>query len=83
MRSMHNGYDDHASRETASSRLKSPDYLCRDCGSREVMGLSERPRDHQGDVVLLFSAGELLDCPNNCLEKWPYREMAMRPKSVE
>jgi len=30
--------------------------------------LREQPRNHHGDAILLFSAGELLDRPNNGLK---------------
>lgn len=34
-----------------------------------LMNLGNRPRNYQRDVILLFSAGKLPDCSDDCLEK--------------
>jgi hypothetical protein len=36
-----------------------------------------------GDVILLFSGAELLDCSNDCLEQWTYRKMTIGAEGVD
>ena len=45
--------------------------------------LREGPRNHHGDVILLFAGAELVDGSNDCLEQWTYRKMTIGAKGFE
>jgi len=64
---------------STTSVLMIPERLAAD----EPTGLYDGSGNYQCDVVLLFSARELLDCRNNCLQQGLYRKMAIIPKDVD
>lgn len=81
------GYPEISGRAAASYRSapeqQNAGLQRRHASGKRSLRLREGPRNHHGDIVLLFPTTELLDRANNGLKEQSYWKMAVAHKSVQ